>query len=171
MEGGCAFCTSGMLELRWRTVAAVRQKAWQRIWFCLCLCLCCCIGLCLCLCVCLCCSVSASPPVATVILPLSLSGRASLGEQWRGTRGNNHSAQEGGESTARGRPCGGGRGQEGHQCARECWGQTTGSKHVATGIRICITWCTVGQCPHQALRWGYSAAVGIVTWQSFAGPG
>ena len=28
-------------------------------------------------------------------LPLSLSGRASLGEQWRGARGNNHSAQEG----------------------------------------------------------------------------
>ena len=33
------------------------------------------------------------------------------------------------------------------------WGP--GCPGVATGIRICITWCTVGQCPHQALHWGY----------------
>ena len=42
-------------------------------------------------------------------------------------------------------------------------GQVVLGLAVATGIRICITWCTVGQCPHQALHWGYSAAVGIVT--------
>ena len=31
------------------------------------------------------------------------------------------------------------------------WGP--GCLGVATGVRIC--WCTAGQCPHQALRWGY----------------